>query len=102
MKKSFWSLNKIIVTTGFIIFIFLLSIAVFNKKGILRTIDLGWKLNSMRSNIRQLDQENQMLIESIESYKSGKFQMEKIARESLGLAKENEVVIKIVKEKENK
>jgi len=43
-----------------------------------------------------------VLVEAIHSYKSEDFQIEKIAREDLGMAKKNEVIIKIVKEKKYK
>lgn len=98
MKKSFWSLNKIIVGICAAIFIFLLSIAIFNKKGILRTIDLNRKIAKIKNNISHLENENQVLAKAIQSYKSEEFQIEKIAREDLGLAKENEIIIKIIKE----
>jgi cell division protein FtsL len=97
MKKYFWSLNKVILGVGLAIFIFLVSIAIFNKKGILRAIDLNSKITNIKNNITMLENENRMLVEAIRSYKSENIQIEKIAREDLGLAKENEIIIKIIK-----
>lgn len=97
MKKNFWSLNKIVVGICAAIFLLLLSIATFNKKGILRTIDLSRKIGNIKNNISFLENENQALAEAIQSFKSDEFQIEKIARESLGLAKKNEIIIKIIK-----
>jgi len=99
MNKRFWSANKIKVTIAFAIFGFLFVIAVFNKKGILRAIEVNRELTKMKSNIRFLESENKTLEEAIISYRLEDFQIEKIAREDLDLAKENEVVIKIIKEK---
>ena len=98
MNKIFWSANKIKVTIGFAIFILLFSIAIFNKKGILRVFDINKELDNIRSKIDFLKNENQALVESINSYRIEDFQIEKIAREDLGLAKENEVIIKIIAE----
>ncbi len=99
MNKRFWSGNKIKITIAFAIFSFLFAIAVFNKKGILRAIEVNRELTKMKSNIRFLESENKTLEEAIISYRLEDFQIEKIAREDLDLVKENEVVIKIIKEK---
>ncbi len=95
------TLNKVIIAVCLAVFVSLVSFAVFNKKGILRTTDLSRKLDDIKSNISRLENENRVLVEAIHSYKSEDFQIEKIAREDLGMAKENEIVIKIVKEKKS-
>ena len=102
MNKNFLTLNKVIIAVCLAVFVSLFSFAVFNKKGILRTVDLSRKLDDIKSNISRLEDENRVLVEAIHSYKSEDFQIEKIAREDLGLAKENEIIIKIVKEKKYK
>jgi|TARA_B100000315_G_scaffold177855_1_gene166443 cell division protein FtsB len=99
MNKKIFTLNKIIVAICLAIFVSLSSFAVFNHKGMFRTIDLGLKVDDIRSDISLLKKENRMLVEAIRSYRSENFQIEKIAREELGMAKENEIVIKIVNEK---
>lgn len=99
MNKSFLSLNKIIVAACGVLFVFLLTYATFNKKGILRTIELGRKIDGIKESVRKLENENRLLVEAIHSYKSEDFQVEKIAREDLGMAKKNEVIIKIIREK---
>lgn len=99
MKKKFWTSNKIKLAIAFKIFLILFMVAVFNKKGVLRVIDLTHHLDNIKNNITFLENENHMLEEAILSYRSEEFQIEKIAREDLGLAKENEVVIKFFAEK---
>ena len=98
MNKNFLTLNKVIIAVCLAVFVSLFSFAVFNKKGILRTTGLSRKLDDIKINISRLENENRVLVEAIHSYKSQDFQIEKIAREDLGMAKENEVIIKIVKE----
>ena len=101
-KKSL-SFNKTILAICLFIFIFLFSIAVFNEKGLFKNIDLVHKIDSIKKKISFLENENEMLIEAVGSYKSGDFQIKKIAREDLALAKKNEIIIKIIKEeKESK
>ena len=85
-----------------VIFVSLFSFAVVNKKGILRTMDLSRKLDKIKINISRLENENRVLVDAIHSYKSEDYQIEKIAREDLGMTKENEIVIKIFKEKKYK
>ena len=99
MNKYFLTLNKVIVAVCLAIFISLFSFAVFNKKGILRTIDGSRKIDDIKSSINRLENENLELRGAIRSYRSENFQIEKIAREDLGLSKKNEIIIKIVKEK---
>tara|TARA_B100000959_G_scaffold71966_1_gene76297 strand:+ start:332 stop:649 length:318 start_codon:yes stop_codon:yes gene_type:complete len=101
MNKKFLTLNKVIIAVCLAVFVSLLSFAVFNKKGILRTTDLNRKLDDIKISISRLENENRVLVEAIHSYKSEDFQIEKIAREDLGMAKENEIVIKIVTEKKS-
>ena len=101
MNKKFLTLNKVIIAVCLVAFVSLFSFAVFNKKGILRTTDLSRKLDDIKISISRLENENRVLVEAIHSYKSEDFQIEKIAREDLGMAKENEIVIKIVTEKKS-
>lgn len=96
MNKKFWSLNKIKLAIAIKIFFVLLAIGIFNKKGILRAIDLGQQLTNIENNIAYTENENRLLEKAIRSYRSEQFQIEKIAREDLGLAKKNEVIIKII------
>ena len=95
------TVNKVILAVCLAVFVSLFSFAVFNNKGILRTTDLNRKLDDIKISISRLENENQVLVEAIHSYKSEDFQIEKIAREDLGMAKENEIVIKIVTEKKS-
>jgi cell division protein FtsB len=99
MKKRFWSANKIKITIAFAIFSFLFAIAVYNERGILGAIEVNRELAKIKSNIRFLESENKTLEEAIISYRLEDFQIEKIAREDLDLTKENEIVIKIIREK---
>ena len=99
MKKRFWSGNKIKVAIAFAIFSFLFAIAIFNQKGILKAIEMNRELSKMESSVRYFESENKALEEAIISYRLEEYQIEKIAREDLDLTKENEVVIKIIKEK---
>ena len=101
MNKKFLTLNKVIIAVCLAVFVSLFSFAVFNKKGILRATDLNRKLDDIKISISRLENENRVLVEAIHSYKSEDFQIEKIAREDLGMAKENEIVIKIVTEKKS-
>ena len=101
MNKKLLTLNKVIIAVCLVAFVSLFSFAVFNKKGILRTTDLNRKLDDIKISISRLENENRVLVEAIHSYKSEDFQIEKIAREDLGMAKENEIVIKIVTEKKS-
>ncbi len=96
------TVNKVIIAVCLAVFVSLFSFAVFDNKGILRTTDLNRKLDDIKISISRLENENRVLVEAIHSYKSEDFQIEKIAREDLGMAKKNEVIIKIVKEKKYK
>lgn len=99
MNKKFWSLNKIKLAIAIKIFFVFLAVGIFNKKGILRVIDLSQQLTNVEKNIASTENQNRLLEKAILSYRSEQFQIEKIAREDLGLAKKNEVVIKIITER---
>jgi len=67
---------------------------IFGERGILRMRKLGRNLESIRASTQNLKEENEGLKSEIRLLQEDEDYIEKIAREELGLAREDEIVYK--------
>ena len=88
---EFFSKKKITVSlTLFITFI--LFFTLFGDRGVLKIIKLRRELQRLKQSVRTLGNENQELTLNIQKMKNESSFQERSARESLGMARENEII----------
>ena len=85
-----------------IIFIVFFGIIFFKKRGIKDYIFVHKKLEKLIEENKKLEKENKQLKLTIKRLKTDLKYIEKIAREKYNMIKENEILIKINKKKEEK
>lgn len=83
-KKYFFVLGLFI--SGMILF------AVFGSRGLIQTYQMKAERDRFLSNNARLQEENRRLAEQIQRLKNSNEEVEKIAREELGLVKKGEIV----------
>ena len=67
---------------------------IFGERGILKTRKLGRNLENIRASTQRLKEENEGLKREIRLLQEDDDYVEKIAREELGLAREDEIIYK--------
>jgi len=82
-----------LIVLGFMILL-IAYYTIFGERGILRMRKLGRNLESIRASTQNLKEENEGLKSEIRLLQEDEDYIEKIAREELGLAREDEIVYK--------
>ncbi len=94
--KRFLS-NPVNLILGAIILALLLYL-IFGEKGLIQRVKLEVELKKIKKEIETIQNENAILREKIHKLETDPTQVEKIAREKYGMAKEGEEIF-IIKEK---
>ncbi|MBI3583922.1 MAG: septum formation initiator family protein [Nitrospinae bacterium] len=105
IKKELGETNKkrlkILLLVSLSFFIFIVTAAIFRDDGVIKVYHLNKKVELLKNNISKLKKENEKLNSEVYALKNDSSYIEKIAREDLGLVKQDEVVFEFV-EKDNK
>jgi cell division protein FtsB len=84
-----------------VVFLFILILAFFfGEGGIVEIIKARTRIEVLRKDIAQLEQERDALLKEIEELENNPLAVEKKAREKLWLMKKNEKVVVIVTDKD--
>ncbi len=88
--------NKLLVRI-FIIVVFLVAISflVFNENGLLKYLKMKNELNQLNDQILKAEDRLRLLTAEIDSLKTSRAKIEKVAREKFDMMKKNEKVFKI-------
>jgi len=89
--------KKIISLLFILILLALLSITVFGQRGLLHMTRLKEELKRFEVSNQKLQEENTALKKEIEQLKNDRRHLEDLARDELGLAKENELIYDLKK-----
>jgi len=89
--------KKIISLTFILILVALLAMTVFGQRGLLHMTRLKEELRLFEENNQRLQKENLALKKQIEQLKNDRRHLEDLARDELGLAKENELIYELKK-----
>ena len=92
--------QRLIVGGGVGCFLLLSLLALAGERGFLEVYDFGRYLKHVEGRIRALEQENTRLQRQVAELRSDPSQVEKLAREELGLARPDELIFEIVDEQE--
>ena len=95
MKKL--SRTKKIILLSFVFFTLMVFVAFFSEGGILSVSDFKQELLSFKNENQKLKNENLKIRKQINALKSDPYSIEKVARESLSLAKPGEIIYQIVR-----
>ena len=91
--KRTWLAPEILVLLGFFVLLFLF---LGGKNGLFVLITMHREKQFLNKELVLLKQKNQILQQNITSLKQDNVQVEKIAREQLGMARQDEVIYKFV------
>ena len=75
-------------------------VAIFSEGGILAVSEFKQDLLSLKKENQRLNNENLKIRRQVKALKSDPYAIEKVARESLSLARPGEIVYQIVRENE--
>jgi cell division protein FtsB len=91
-------MNKKIISLIFILFLVaLLAMTVFGQRGLLHMTRLKEEHRLFEESNQRLQKENLSLKKQIEQLKNDRHHLEELARDELGLAKENELIYELKK-----
>ncbi len=93
--------HRVIVWGGVGCFLLLVFLAVVGDGGFLALHDFRRHLKRMETQIRALEQENVGLRAQMLALKNDLYQVEKLAREELGLARPDELIFEIPETRES-
>ena len=85
-------------TVALLVFLTLLWFFVGGKKGVFTLVSMKQEEKSLQGSIVQLKQKNEEMRRRMESIAKDNLEVERIAREQLGMAHQDEVVFKFVNE----
>lgn len=91
MRKKFISLLFILILLA------LLAVTVFGQRGLLHMTRLKEELRRFEASNQKLQEENMVLKKQIEQLKNDRRHLEDLARDEMGLAKENELIYDLKK-----
>ena len=89
------SRNKIKYVLFFLLGVAVVSYFLFNQYGMLKYIELKSEQAKIKSEIDQVEYENNLLRQRIDSLNSVDYSIEKVAREKYNLKRKGEKVIKV-------
>jgi cell division protein FtsB len=91
-------LNKKILTLACALLLcILLGLTIFGQRGLLHMFRIKEELKTLEEHNKQLKAENQALKKKIEQLKSNHKYLEDLARDELGLAKQDELIYELKK-----
>jgi cell division protein FtsB len=91
--------KKIISLLFILILLALLAVTVFGQRGLLHMTRLKEELRRFEASNQKLQEENMVLKKQIEQLKNDRRHLEDLARDEMGLAKENELIYDLKKKK---
>jgi len=89
--------KKIITLLFILILLLLLTVTVFGQRGLLHMTRLKEEVKRFEASNQKLQEENMALKKQIEQLKNDRRHLEDLARDELGLAKENELIYDLKK-----
>jgi cell division protein FtsB len=89
---------RLIIGGGVGGFLLLALLAMVGERGFWEVYKYSRHLQRVESRIRSLEEENQRLQRQVTGLRSDPYQVEKLAREDLGLARPDEFIFEIVEE----
>ena len=75
-----------------LLLVLLLGFALFGDKGVLRLVKAYHQKQELQAQVEQLQQENRRLQQEIEALKNDPQTIERLARQELGMVREDEIV----------
>ena len=88
--------HRLIIGGGVGCFLLLSLLAMAGERGFFEVYEFGRHLERIESRIRTLQEENNRLRRQVGGLRSDPYQVEKLAREDLGLARPDELIFEIV------
>jgi len=101
-KEKIFLKPKFVIMLSVIFIIILIMTFFFGEGGFLEIMDAQKKIADHEKRIAELENEKKRLIKVVKGLKINPLELEKTAREKLWLMKENEVVVVIINEKNEK
>jgi cell division protein FtsL len=90
--------HRLVIGGGIGCFLLLSLLAIAGERGFFEVYQFSRHLERVESQIRVLEEENQRLRKQVTRLGSDPEQVEKLAREDLGLARPDEIIFEIVDE----
>lgn len=94
-RKSAVAYNQVFLIWAFFIFLFFSLVFIKGDKGYLHFRNLRNTYSKLKSQNRDIEEENKRLLVEIKNLKENPDYIERLAREELGLAKKDEIVFQI-------
>ena len=94
------TIRAVVLLSGVLTVVFLVSF-MFSEEGIAELRQAQQRVDTLRSEIRHLEEENARLEAEIENLRDSSFAVERIAREDLGMSKPGEIVYRVEEPKKN-
>jgi cell division protein FtsB len=88
--------HRLIISGGVACFLLLSLLAMAGERGFLEVYQFSRHLKRVESRIRVLEGENERLWRQVTGLRSDPYQVEKLAREDLGLVRPDEIIFEIV------
>jgi cell division protein FtsB len=88
--------HRLVIGGGIGCFLLLLLLAMVGERGFFEVYQFGRHLQRVESRIRALEEENERLRAQVTGLRSDPYQVEKLAREDLGLVRPDEIIFEIV------
>ena len=88
--------SRLIFSGGVGCFLLLSLLAIVGERGFWEVYKYSHHLQRIESRVRTLEEESQRLQKQVAELRSDPYQVEKLAREDLGLARPDEVIFEIV------
>jgi cell division protein FtsB len=88
--------HRLVIGGGIGCFLLLLLLAMVGERGFFEVYHFGRHLQHIESRIRELEKENERLWRQVTGLRSDPYQVEKLAREDLGLVRPDEIIFEIV------
>src|SRR5262245_6186265 len=88
--------HRLVIGGGVGCFLLLSLLAIAGERGFFEVYQFSRHLTHVESRIRALEEENERLRIHVTGLRSDPYQVEKLAREDLGLARPDEIIFEIV------
>jgi cell division protein FtsB len=88
--------DRLVIGGGLACFFLLLLLAVVGERGFFEAYQFSQHLTQIESRVQTLEQENERLRRQVIGLQTDPYQVEKLAREDLGLARPDEIIFEIV------
>lgn len=92
--------HQLIIWAGVGCFVILTLLAVVSDRGFLDVAEFNRHLEGVEHQIQVLEAENAMLRQQVIGLRHDPHQIEKLAREELGLVRPDEIILKIVRRRD--